>query len=57
MTQEADRDFHMRRARAELDLGYRSECRAARESHLRLSALHMRWLSGAQSCRPAAPAR
>ena len=54
MILETDHDYHMRRARAELDLAYRSECRAAMESHLRLSSLHMQRLGGADSAgRPA----
>lgn len=38
---EAVRDYHVRRARDELDLAYRSDNRAASSAHLRLSALHM----------------
>lgn len=38
---EPSRDYHTRRARGELDLAYRANCRAAMEAHLRLSALHM----------------
>ncbi|MGZ8284896.1 MAG: hypothetical protein ACXW27_16115 [Allosphingosinicella sp.] len=49
MIVETDHDFHMRRARAELDLAYRSECRAATESHLRLSSLHMQRLRNPRS--------
>lgn len=41
MLVETSRDYHMRRARAELDLAYRSQCGEAMEAHLRLSALHM----------------
>jgi hypothetical protein len=51
MILETDHDYHMRRARAELDLACRSECRAAKESHLRLSSLHMRRLRGLQPAR------
>ena len=54
MILESDHDFHLRRARAELDLAYRSECQAAMEAHLRLSSLHMQRLSSADSsARPA----
>ena len=49
MIAESDRDYHVRRARAELDLAYRSECRSAMESHLRLSSLHMRRLAGLET--------
>lgn len=56
MIVETDHDYHMRRARAELDLAYRSECRTAMESHLRLSSLHMQRLRSPQSAaRPAGP--
>lgn len=56
MIVETERDYHMRRARAELDLAYRSECRTAMESHLRLSSLHMQRLRSAESAaRPAGP--
>ena len=33
--------YHIDRARAELDLAYRASPRAAAEAHMRLSALHM----------------
>ena len=46
MLRESDLHFHLRRAREELDLAGRSECRAAMESHLRLSALHIERLKG-----------
>ena len=49
MRLESDQDYHVRRARAELDLAYRSECRTAMEAHLRLSTLHMQKLNGSQS--------
>ncbi len=41
--------YHIERARAELDLAYRAEQRCAAEAHMRLSALHMEQarLSGA----------
>lgn len=54
MILESDHDFHLRRARAELDLAHRSECLAAMEAHLRLSSLHMQRLRTADS--PARPA-
>jgi hypothetical protein len=38
---ENEHDFHVRRARAELDLAYRTGSYSAMISHLRLSALHM----------------
>lgn len=41
MTIESSRDYHMRRARVELDLAYQAEGWAAAEAHLKLSALHM----------------
>ncbi|MDT9599154.1 hypothetical protein [Sphingosinicella rhizophila] len=36
-----DRDYHVQRARAELDSAYRAPNNEAAASHLRLSALHM----------------
>jgi hypothetical protein len=39
-----DRDYHMERARSELDWAYRAEGEAVAEAHLRLSALHMQRL-------------
>ena len=39
-----DRDYHMERARSELDWAYRADHDTAAEAHLRLSALHMRRL-------------
>ncbi len=55
MQTESSRDYHMRRARLELDLAYRAEARAAMEAHLKLSALHMARLRDAVSagCAPA----
>lgn len=38
---ETKHEYHVRRAREELDLAYRSERRAVSTAHLRLSALHM----------------
>ena len=40
-----DRDHHRDRVRAELDLAYRADSRAAADAHLRLSALHMHRLA------------
>jgi len=42
MRDEADRDYHGRRARAELDLASRSTNDAAATAHRGLSSLHMR---------------
>ena len=39
--QPGDQEYHVRRARQELDLGYRANGRSAAASHLRLAALHM----------------
>ena len=39
-----DRDYHIDRARAELDRGYRTENFAAARAHLGLAALHMKRL-------------
>ncbi len=44
MIYEDDREYHLRRVRAELDLAYRSRISAAAAAHMRLSALHMRAL-------------
>ena len=38
---DQDLQYHVGRARAELDLAYRAEHRSAAEAHMRLSALHM----------------
>lgn len=46
MTHESDRDYHLRRARAELDLAYRARREAAAAAHLRLSSFHMAALTG-----------
>jgi hypothetical protein len=40
MTQD-DREYHVRRARAELDMAYRTSSRVAAEAHMKLSMLHM----------------
>jgi hypothetical protein len=47
---ESSRDYHMRRARLELDLAYRAETRASMVAHLKLSALHMARLHEAATC-------
>ena len=47
MTHESDRDYHLRRARAELDLAYRARRESAAAAHLRLSSFHMAALRGA----------
>jgi hypothetical protein len=36
-----DRDYHLGRARAELDLAYRAERKDVAAAHMRLSSLHM----------------
>jgi hypothetical protein len=38
---EQEREYHLQRARTELDWAYRAEGRNIAELHLRLSALHM----------------
>jgi hypothetical protein len=38
---EAIRQYHVHRARTELDLAYRAKGHAAMEAHMKLSALHM----------------
>lgn len=38
---ETNRDYHIRRAREELDLAYRSDRRTVAAVHVHLSALHM----------------
>ena len=42
--QANDRDYHIDRARAELDWAYRADRDVAAQAHLRLSALHLRRL-------------
>lgn len=44
MATNPDREYHMERARSELDCAYRAEAQRAAEAHLRLSALHMEQL-------------
>ncbi|HEY0012937.1 MAG TPA: hypothetical protein VGB79_08810 [Allosphingosinicella sp.] len=39
-----DKDYHMERARSELDWAYRPERETVAEAHLRLSSLHMQRL-------------
>ena len=43
---ETETDFHMRRARDELDSAYRAPSSAVAAAHLRLSVLHMQKLRG-----------
>ena len=56
VTENFDSDYHLTRARAELDCAYRAEHRRAVEAHLRLSAMHMQRLrevnngSGSKDC-------
>ena len=52
---ETKHEYHVRRAREELDLAYRSERRAVSTAHLQLSALHMAELRALTS--PVAPLR
>ncbi|HEX5182667.1 MAG TPA: hypothetical protein VFW19_05875 [Allosphingosinicella sp.] len=47
-----DRNYHIDRARAELDYGYRTDNFAAARAHLELAALHMKHLRDADD-RPA----
>ena len=44
MSIETVHDYHVRRARAELDAAYRASSAKVAEAHLRLSVLHMRKL-------------
>jgi hypothetical protein len=48
MSTDSRRDYHIRRAREELDLAYRAEGFSAMSAHMRLSAIHM-----AEATRPA----
>ncbi len=41
METESSRDYHMRRARVELDLAYRATTWTAMNAHFHLSSLHM----------------
>jgi hypothetical protein len=41
MATNPELEYHAARAKAELDLSYRAQRRAAAEAHMRLSALHM----------------
>ncbi|HEX9932987.1 MAG TPA: hypothetical protein VGB08_09120 [Allosphingosinicella sp.] len=43
MRQE-DREYHMKRATAELDRAYQAGSRPAADAHMRLSSLHMQRL-------------
>jgi hypothetical protein len=46
-----DREYHIERARAELDRAYSATGRAAAEAHMRLSSLHMKRVQSAdESC-------
>jgi hypothetical protein len=38
---EIDRNYHLERARTELDAAYRAAHTVAAEAHIKLSALHM----------------
>ena len=53
MKRESDRDYHLRRARAELDLAFRADRGPAAAAHMRLSSFHMTALSDL----PPAPGR
>lgn len=44
--QTEDRDYHIDRARTELDRGYRTDNFAAARAHLGLAALHMKRIGG-----------
>jgi hypothetical protein len=46
MRQE-DREYHVERARAELDRAYSANGDAAADAHMRLSSLHMKRLQSA----------
>ena len=50
-----DRDYHMDRARTELDRAYRADTRAAARAHFGLASLHMKCLREADG-RSAHPA-
>jgi hypothetical protein len=52
MLPERDREYHIRRAVAELDLAYRADAWAAMAAHMRLSALHMARLYGQGAAEP-----
>ena len=41
MTEDRNRDYHMRRAREEMDEAYRAAGWTAANAHCRLSSLHM----------------
>lgn len=38
---EDEKDYHLTRARAEMDLAYRAPEASAAQAHMKLSALHM----------------
>jgi hypothetical protein len=53
---EKAHDYHVRRARAELDAAYRATTATVAEAHLRLSVLHMRKLRECDAAaQPAGP--
>lgn len=41
MSNARDYDYHVNRARAEMDCAYRARTHAAAAAHMKLSALHM----------------
>lgn len=41
MTEDGNRDYHLRRAREEMDRAYRADGWTAVNAHFRLSSLHM----------------
>jgi hypothetical protein len=46
---QSDREYHLQRARAELDVAYRAERENVAQVHMRLSALHMERLRQIES--------
>ena len=55
-----DRNYHLERARAELDLAYRAERKDVAAAHMRLSSLHMQRIAqgdadATEVMRPAIP--
>jgi hypothetical protein len=36
-----DREYHVERARAEMDFAYRADSRASADAHMKLAGLHM----------------
>jgi hypothetical protein len=51
-----DRDYHIDRARAELDRAYRTDNFAAANAHFRLAALHMKRVRDAVPSAASSPA-